>query len=52
MPIDNVLFEDLGGLIVDVDVTNTGAAGGVLFDQIMMWFTITGGGGGEVSFTF
>jgi len=51
MPIDNVLFEDLGGLVVDVDVTNTGAADGVLFDQIMMWFTLTSGGG-EVSFVF
>lgn len=51
MAIDNVLFEDFGGFILDVDVTNTGAADGVLYDQIMMWFTLTGGGG-EVSFVF
>ena len=52
MPIDNVLFEDLGGLIIDIDVTNTGAADGVLYDQIMVWLQLVGGGGGEVSFVF
>lgn len=51
MPIDNLLFEDLSGFIVDIDVTNTGTANGIQYDTFMSWFTLSGGGG-EVSFIF
>lgn len=52
MAIDNVLFEAYGGFVLDVDVTNTGSADGILYDQIMVWLQLVGGGSGEVSFVF
>lgn len=52
MAIDTVLFEAYGGFVLDVDVTNTGSADGILYDQIMVWLQLVGGGSGEVSFVF
>lgn len=51
MAIDNVLFEAYGGFVLDVEVTHTGTADGILYDQIV-WLQLVGGGGGEVSFVF
>lgn len=48
--IDNVLFEGFGGFVLDVDVTNTGSADGILYDTFMSWFVLSGGG--EISYTF
>lgn len=45
----NIVFDSFGGFVLDLDVTNTGAAGGVLFDTFMIWSTL---GSGEVSFVF
>lgn len=51
--IDSVLFEGFSGFVVDLDVTHTGAADGVLYDTFMLWFVLSGGGATtEVSFTF
>lgn len=47
--IDNVLFESFGGFVIDLDVTHTGAADGVLYDTFMSWFVLRLG---EISYTF
>jgi hypothetical protein len=48
--IDSVLFEDFGGFVLGLDVTNTGPAQGILCDTFMSWFVLAGSG--ETSFVF
>lgn len=47
--IDNALFEDLSGFILDIDVHNTGSSGNLFFDTLMSWFVL---GSTETSYTF
>lgn len=47
--IDNMLFDDLGGFVLDIGTHSTGPAGRILFDTFMSWFVLMPA---ETSYTF